>query len=338
MLYLAVKVILPYAPFLILAFTIAYTLKPYYNWLLKKTKRKNISATLAVLTVIIVIFIPLSLMITSLASQGYTAITTFDSSSIDILNTYIQEQFDITININTYISSSIENIRNFFLEKSFSLLASFAEVTIGLVIMFFVLFYSFRDGQSIYESFADAIPIRKSYKRVLVDETKVVINAVLYGQIVTALIQGFLGGLGFFIFGVPNPIFWGTIMALLALLPVIGTPLVFIPAIIFKFLQADYNAGIMFALYNLILVMNIDNIIKPFIISEKAFLNPATILIGVLGGIKAFGFIGFILGPLVLALFKVLLKVFKQDFKPSEEVKQARKQKLLQPKKEPQVN
>ena len=322
-LYLAILVVRPYLSYIILSVVIAYTARPLYKKIQSYLKRSWLSSGIMVLLLILILFIPSLFLVKSLTEQGTRTITAFDVESIKEVNDFIQERTDIDLDLEELATNSAERIKNFLINEGLRIIGSIADVLIGIIIMFFVLFYLFKDGEKIYHTIVDVLPLQKSHKHVLFGEMELVTNAVIYGQLIIAIIQGVLGGLAFAIFGLPSPVFWGFIMAIISFLPLVGTPMIYIPAGILQLLQQHYVAGIGLIIWGIVVNANVDSVFRPLIISDKSRLNAALILIGVIGGLKAFGFMGFVLGPLVLGLLIALLQVFKQDFKPSEELEKA---------------
>jgi len=144
--------------------------------------------------------------------------------------------------------------------------------------------------------------------------------AVFYGNIFVAIIQGILGGVGFFVLGVESPVLWGFVMILFALIPYFGTAIIWLPAalnLLFKgYLENDasYTArGIILIVYGILVISSIDNILKPRLIGSKAQVHPVLVLLGVLGGLSLFGFIGLILGPVMLALLMTFVDIYEEE-------------------------
>ena len=129
-----------------------------------------------------------------------------------------------------------------------------------------------------------------------------------------AVLQGILGGIGFFVVGIPNPVFWGFIMTILAFLPIVGTGLIWGPAGIILIAEGNIIWGIFLLVYGFFIVAGIDNIIRPRIISGKGKIHPIVALIGIIGGLKVFGFLGIIIGPLIAALFITMAEFFYEDY------------------------
>lgn len=193
---------------------------------------------------------------------------------------------------------------------------------LGIFVLLFVMYYGFKDGRRFVQFIYESMPLRETYKDRLFRETQEVIDAVFVGNILVSVVQGTLGGLGFWAFGIPNPVFWGFVMTILAILPIIGTPVVWLPAGIILIATGDTFAGVGILIYGLLIVSTVDNFLKPKIIGGRSQVHPAIILLGVVGGLWVFGAIGFLLGPLILAIFGVLIGLFKSDFVARDEVNQ----------------
>lgn len=218
---------------------------------------------------------------------------------------------------NRFLVSQVEGLARTLIAES---LGFVLQAFIGVFVMLFIMYYGFKDGLALKQFIAEILPLRERYKDVLFEEMTEVVDAVFIGQIFVSLVQGALGGLGFWAFGIPNPFFWGFVMTILAILPIIGTPVVWVPAGIYMLIIGDTFAGVGILLYGTVIVSTVDNFLKPKVIGDRAQIHPAVVLLGVVGGLALFGFIGFLLGPLVLAIFAVLLRLFGQDFVAREEL------------------
>jgi len=141
------------------------------------------------------------------------------------------------------------------------------------------------------------------------------INSVMVGTVFIAVIQGVLTALGFAVFGINQPVLWGSFGALLALIPGIGATLIFIPAILIKLILGETMGALGLALWGLIAVSPIDNILRPIFIERGMKVHPFLILVSVLGGLTLFGPIGFLLGPIVLSLFFALTSIYLEVIK-----------------------
>jgi len=148
---------------------------------------------------------------------------------------------------------------------------------------------------------------------------RTITQAVLYGQVLTAVIQGGLGGLALLVFGVQNALFWGAIMIITAFLPLLGTPVIWVPAGVGLILDGEVTRGILLLVFGATVVMNIDNFLRPKLVSSRTNVHPVLILIGVLGGLRVFGFIGMLIGPLILAILVALIKFYEQNYKSEKQ-------------------
>ena len=146
------------------------------------------------------------------------------------------------------------------------------------------------------------------------------VKAVLYAMVVVPLAQGLLAMLGFKIFGLPSPLFWGTMLIFAAIIPGIGSPLVWIPATVYLFAAAPLWQGIGMLLYGTFVISTSDNIIKPMLLHETAQIHPLLAFFSILGGILSFGLIGFLVGPVILSLMLSAIRIYRMDIlrAPSE--------------------
>ena len=323
---LSFMIIWPYLSYILLAIIIAYSLKPLYHVTLRKVKKEWLASTIMLIIVFLIIIIPSALLMTKLISQSYNALSNINNEAIEKVSTRLSEMIGTQLDLTTSFLEATTKLKDYVINQGLNIITSTIDIFIGIAIMFFVMYYLFKDGHEITENIKSVIPLKEKYREVLMGEIGIVTNAVIYGQLITGIIQGTLAGIGFFIFGIPNAVFWGFIMIILSFLPVIGAYLIYIPAGIIELINQHYVSGLGIIIYGSIIVSQIDNVIKPLIISKRAKLNPALVFIGVLGGLKVFGFIGFLLGPLILALLLVMLKTFKEDFKPSSELEDVKKQ------------
>jgi predicted PurR-regulated permease PerM len=226
---------------------------------------------------------------------------------------YLERFTGEPVDLHLYKNELISQVRGFLVKAAPNVLGSVSGLLLGLFIMFFVMFYSFQEGRKSFEHLHALIPLAPNLKDKLFDEIKSVTWAVVYGQIMTAIIQGGLGGVGFLIFGVPNPILWGSVMVILSFLPILGTALIWVPAGIYLIASGAALRGIGLLIYGGVLVANVDNFLKPRLIAGKSNIHPVVVLLGVLGGLKVFGFIGLFAGPLILALLIALLRFYESE-------------------------
>jgi predicted PurR-regulated permease PerM len=176
------------------------------------------------------------------------------------------------------------------------------------------MFYFMRDGAYIKRKFVSWSPLLDKYDEYITSTLKRAILSVFGGTVVVAVIQGILTGIGFLIFDIPAPAVWGAVAAIAAFIPGIGTSLVIVPGIIYLLIAGNTTYAIGLAIWGIVAVGLIDNILGPHLVNKGVHIHPFLILVSVLGGLSTFGPIGFILGPLVLALLFALLEVYRTSF------------------------
>ena len=209
-------------------------------------------------------------------------------------------------------------LTNFVISKGSDFLLSVPRIVLNLFVIFFTLFYFLIDGKKFLKEIGHHLSLGKKKYFMILERLKEIVGGVVFGYLLVALIQGALGGLGFWIFGIPSPIFWGLIMAFLALIPLIGTGVVWVPASAILLLDGifqDSNTLIFKAIglfvYSFIFVSSLDNVIRPKLMSGKAKVHPVIILLGILGGLFLLGPLGVIFGPLILSLTVVLVDLYR---------------------------
>ncbi len=181
--------------------------------------------------------------------------------------------------------------------------------------MMFILFFGLRDGEAMARGAFAFVPLSDRRKRELAVKMALVTRAVVLGTIVTAVVQGTLLGVGFAIAGLPAPVVFGTMGAVLSVVPFGGTALVWIPGTAWLLITGDIGHGLFLAFWGLLLVSTADNFLKPLLIGGQAEVPTLAVFIGVLGGLAAFGLVGMFLGPVVIALVLTLLR-FAADNQP----------------------
>ena len=311
---LSFAIALPFITYIVLAGILTYTLFPIYQFLNRRTRKPGLSAGLAIVVALVVMIIPSVYLVSELVDQVKGAYTTLHVESLQELVDSLNSATNLGIDLHETLDSTLEQIRQSIVGLAPNILGSISELLLGLFIMFFVMFYGFREGQGFITYLKELLPLEMGLKDSLFHEMRTVTQAVLYGQVLTAVIQGALGGLGFLICGVPNALFWGAIMMITAFIPLLGTPLIWVPAAVGLILDGQTTRGIVLLVYGATIVMNIDNFLRPKLVSGRSKVHPVLILIGVLGGLRVFGFIGLLVGPLILGVLVALIKFYEQNY------------------------
>jgi len=211
----------------------------------------------------------------------------------------------------------IEQGRDYLATSLPSLFGSVFQISLGIFVCVFVFYYFTKEGAVIWDAFVGSLPLPGKLKLEMSREVAEIVRAIFFGQMLTSLAQGLLGGLGLIIFQVPKPALLTILMTLMAFFPFVGTPLVWGPAALLKLMAGETWQGIGLLIYGAVVVMNVDNVVKPRLIAMHSQVHPVVILIGIIGGTQIFGFIGFLVGPLIFAIFLQLLRFFG-EYRPLE--------------------
>ncbi len=182
-----------------------------------------------------------------------------------------------------------------------------------LLLVLIALFFLYRDGAKLTQGFWSALPIGEERKRVIHDTVENVVSAVVIGILVTASLQGLLAGLAYWLVGLGSPVLLGTLTAIAALVPVVGTMLVWVPAVAYLLLAGQVVDGLILAGWCALVVGSADNFLRPLLISGRTGLPFSLMTLGALGGLAAFGFFGLVVGPLVLAVFVIVFEMVRKD-------------------------
>ena len=184
------------------------------------------------------------------------------------------------------------------------------EFVIRLGIMLYLLFFLLRDGRALAERIMEAIPLHGDQKAALFARFADVVRATVKGSILVAIAQGTLGGIAFWFLGIHAPLLWAALMAFLSLIPAVGAALVWIPVAIYFLATGAIWQGFGLILYGVLVIGLVDNLLRPFLVGKDTKLPDYVVLISTLGGIQVFGLNGFVIGPLIAAMFMVSWEIF----------------------------
>lgn len=189
-----------------------------------------------------------------------------------------------------------------------------AAFLLNLFIMLYAMFFFLIRGDTISSSFLDYSPLSDEDKNLLINKGMSVARATIKGTLVIGIVQGALGGIGFVIFGIKGAAFWGTVMAVLSIIPAVGTALVWIPAVIYLMLTGSIGAGIGLLIWSAAVVGSVDNLLRPRLVGGDTEMPDLLILLSTLGGLSMFGAVGLIIGPVIAGLFLTLWQIYGSTF------------------------
>jgi predicted PurR-regulated permease PerM len=333
--YIVFLIIRPFLGALLTAAVLAYLFHPVYEFLLVKTKGKNLSAFIVSVIVIFLITVPSAFIINEAAQEseylyirGKQKLITGDilgagcngdDGAICRYSKYFSELMTEP-KVRFHLEDAMKEMSLFFSQKASGLIFAIPTIILQVFITFFAMFYLLRDGKYFVNLIVCILPIKQSHKKKIISSLSEMTFAVIYGTILVAFVQGVAAGIGFWIFGLPSVLMLSMIIMITALLPFLGTAIVWIPvsiSMILGGLSTGNNFlvwnGLGLMIYCAIIVSSIDNVVRPFIIGKKSGMHPLLVLVGALGGMYVFGFIGFIVGPIMLELFVVILSIYKSE-------------------------
>lgn len=333
LIFVSFLIIKPFLTPILAGVVLAYVAYPLYQKINGRLKRKNLSSLIACILVVLIISLPLIFALSTISKEAYTLYLLsrqkFVSSNTPLECNAGKFICGIANSISSklndpktryYLETTIKQATSKVTEFISNIFFTIPVFVVNLFIMLFVVFFLFRDGGLFIDKIERILPLKPEDRKNVVKRLNDTAYAVIYGSLIIAVAQGTLGGIGFFIFGVPSPILWGLVMMLASLVPYVGSSIVWLPASLILIFEgyADMQAGIMIKglllmLYGIFVVSTIDNILKPKIIGDKSGLHPVLVLLGVVGGLKFLGFIGVIIGPIILALLVTFMKIYEEE-------------------------
>lgn len=332
-LYLCWRMLQPFVEVLAWAAVLVVVFYPVHRRLLARTKRPGTSALLSCLLVIFTILLPVSLIILALVNE----LSGFGQNLQANVQALLDPNSPVTGRFLRWLGQyvDVEQLRSqdFLAERLKGMGGAIAGRTLGFVggvvgavieifFVIFTMYYLFRDGNRIVTALPDVLPLERAQSEKIFARAREVISASLYGVLVIASIQGALGGLAFWILGLPSPIVWAVVMTFLSMIPMAGAFIVWVPAALFLAATGHWPKAIILAAWGALVIGTVDNFLRPKLVGEKTKLHELFIFFSVLGGLKVFGIIGIVLGPVVLAITLALLDVFRQVEKTEEEASQ----------------
>lgn len=302
----------------VLSTVVTYTvLRPVYLYLTEKLNWNRIVACASIMLssflVIVLPFIVLSLLVINKISE-------FERDQIKIkimvnrIDSFISTRFhqpDLVDNLMKRASSYVGELFPTIVGSAFDLL-------LGIVIMYFLLYFMFTNHEKFEAEAIKYSPFREQNALRFGEELRNTTYANVLGQGLIAVVQGALVSLGFFIFGIKDPIFWGVISTFLSFMPVLGSPLVFVPASLIEIANGHSSGGIGMLIWGFVLVINIDNVIRFLIAKRVGDIHPIITVVGVIIGIPVFGIMGLVFGPLLLSYFILTVRIYETSKLASE--------------------
>ena len=310
---LGVAIVVAISPFLsgLLGTAVLYVMfVPLYRRL-GRSMKAGPAATITLLIALVVIGLPLVWLIGMVIGQAPDALRGVQGSS---LFARIGSLRIGTMQVGAELAKASGTIVSWLSAQLFDFVGGATTAALNLVIAFFGLYYMLRSGSTMWEAVRPYIPFSPHTADALRDRFVSVTEATLLGTVLVAVMQGALVGLGFWIVALPSPLFWGTVTAFASILPVLGSALVWLPGVAVLLLEDRYGAAITLAVIGGVLASNLDNLVRPLVYRRVSDIHPMITLIGAFAGVKYFGLLGVLLGPLAIAYLFELLEFYRDDY------------------------
>jgi predicted PurR-regulated permease PerM len=332
--YLTWRIIEPFIVAIMSACILSYLFYPIFKYFNKKTKREILSAFIVIFIIFLIVLIPISFLLNSLIMEidqtltfigGLSSDHNFIAYNCDDIDNVLCDNYNLIkeklpeMNLIDVLISTGKYIKKYAADWLGIITSGIFHFFITIYITFFLLI----DGKKFFKKIKEHLSLKKTYEKKINQTIEDTTQAVVFGNVITALVQGSLAALGYWLIGgVDNSILLGMATAFFALIPFFGTAIVWFPTCIYLLIYGiSFSHGdmviksIILFLYSALIVSTIDNIIKPKIIGDKANIHPVIVLLGVLGGLKFLSVPGIIFGPVILAVMVKLFELFLKERK-----------------------
>jgi predicted PurR-regulated permease PerM len=332
--YLSWKVLEPFIEVLILGVALTVIFQPVHRRFVGWTRGHRIASALSTLAVLLVLIVPFTFVSITMVNELPHAIDAVkggirswqkawdDSAAGSGWLASLREQWQVDQFLTPEkLDTWSTDVKDFVLVKAFPVVTGVVGFIVSFVFLIFVLFFLFRDGEKLGTRLINALPMPRDQALALVKRTEEVLEGCVFGVIMVAAIQGTLGGITFWALGLGSPVTWGLVMTLLCTLPIVGAWVVWVPAAVGLAISGDYTRAIILTLIGQFVISSIDGFLRPILVGQRAKMHELVIFFSVLGGLKYFGLLGILLGPIVMSLAWSLLSALweaQQGGKPGE--------------------
>lgn len=310
----------PYLKLIALAVILAVLFLPIQKRIAQNTGHEVFATWTTIILILFIVMVPLYL-IGQLAFNELLGIYQnlrdggFSLDRSAIINSLPPQLQSVAGSLVNDLSQRLSGLATNAFQGVTNILSNVAGFFLTFFLVFFTIYYFLRDRAKIKQYFSTILPLSEAHENLLLSKLEQAVNGVVKGMFLVALIQGTVATIGFLIFRVPNPFLWGAFTVLAALVPTVGTSLSLIPAVLYLLITGNTGAAIGLAIWGAIAVGLIDNIVSPKLVGSQVKMHPLVVLFAVLGGLQIFGFFGFILGPIVMAMFVALLDIYRTDLR-----------------------
>ncbi|HEX9878078.1 MAG TPA: AI-2E family transporter [Gammaproteobacteria bacterium] len=299
----------------------------YQRWLDILGHRPNIAALLTLAVCVVIAVVPTLFVVVSFFREGADLYQALESGEIDF-GVYIDrirqafpalqdllERLSIdTATLREQLSGAAIAASRYVAQHALQIGQGTVQFFLALGLMLYVAFFMLRDGPRLVRLLIRALPLGDDRERQLFNKFAEVTRATVKGNLVVAAVQGTLGGVIFWLLGIPGAFLWGVVMTLLSLIPLVGAGLIWAPVAVYLFAVGDWGQGLILTVFGVGVIGVVDNILRPILVGRDTKLPDYIVLLSTLGGFVLFGINGFVIGPLIAALFVAFWEIFIRDF------------------------
>ncbi|SFB68544.1 Predicted PurR-regulated permease PerM [Halobiforma haloterrestris] len=313
--YLSWQLVTPFLQYVLAAILVAFMLSPLQRRLEQRVS-DAVAAFALVAFALVALVVPFVVVVAVVAGDAADMFQQVDPENLGTseIESRIEEELGITVDIAGTVADSAEQIGSILVERTAAWFSVFTHAMIGIGLALFLIYYLLRDGDRLLVWLHERTPLPDDVQTDLYDELERVTWAVLAGHVLIAVVQGMIAGLGLFATGIPNAAFWTFVMIVLSLIPLIGSFLVWAPAVGYLLITGEPVLAVGLAVYSTIIVGATDDYLRPIVVDRYAKISPAVIILGVLGGIYAFGIMGLFFGPVVVGALLAVLRVVDEHY------------------------
>jgi predicted PurR-regulated permease PerM len=304
-------VMVPYASGLLGAPVLYVLFAPLYRWMVGKKIPRSVSAALVILLAFLLIVLPGTWLIGMLVGQAQgVAANLVNSELLQRLSTLRVGQYEV----GPQLASIGKDLISWLGGSALGFIGTATRFTLNLLFSFFGLYYLLLNAEGAWRASRPYIPFSRENVEILRERFRSVTIAMVIGTGLTAAIQGTLVGLGFWLTGLNDPVFWGVVTVVFAVLPVVGAGLVWGPGALSLLLNGHTGAAVFLIALGVIVVANVENLIRPMVFKRYSQIHPMITLVGAVAGVSYFGILGLLIGPLALSYFFELIRMYREEY------------------------